>query len=318
MASIHQLRCFLAVLERGSFTSAATELGYAQPSVSEQVRKLEESLGTPLLHRLGRGVRPTEAGLAVRPHAEQVLRALDDARQAALAVRDVVTGTVRFGMFGTARVYFGGELVAALLERHPDVRVELIGQNSTEVVAAIRRGTLEAGVVGLPIDDHGLVVTPLITDELVYVSAHPERLGAAVDAAALAAAPLVLSDASWGNEDSTRRQLARMVQDIGGTLQPRVEVEDVETALEVAGRGHADAVIARGVLHRLADRVPAHLGWAPLDPPLADTFAIAHRQGATMSRATQVVAELVREHMEELEALVGSRAIDDARSRSKT
>jgi DNA-binding transcriptional LysR family regulator len=300
MASIHQLRCFLSVLEHGSFTAAATALGYAQPSVSEQVRNLEESLGTPLLHRLGRGVQPTEAGLAVRPHAEQVLRALDDARQAALSVRDVVTGTVRFGMFGTARVYFGAEVIAGLLARHPDVRVELIGQNSTEVVAAIRRGTLEAGVVGLPIDDHGLEVDPIIRDELVYASAHPERVREAIDAAALARAPLVLSEVSWGNEDSTRRQLAARVQGIGEVLQPRVEVEDVETALEVAGRGLADAVVARGVLHRLADRIPPELDWVPLDPPLADTFAIVHRQGATVSRATQVVIELVRDHMEQL------------------
>jgi DNA-binding transcriptional LysR family regulator len=306
MGTFHQLRCFLAVVEHGSFTAAAAALGYAQPSVSEQVRRLEDSLGTPLLHRLGRGAIPTEAGHAVRPHAERALLALDEARKAAAAVRDVVTGTVRFGMFGTARVYFGAELVAALLERHPDVRVELIGQNSTEVVAAIRRGTLEAGVVGLPIDDEGLELAPLIHDELVYVSAHPERLHRPVDAVALAAAPLVLSEASWGNEDSTRRQLARTLQDIGAALQPRVEVEDVETALEVAGRGLADAVIARGVLHRLSDHVPDHLGWVPLDPPMADTFAIAHRHGATLSRATQVVAELVREHMEELASHVAA------------
>lgn len=302
MASAHQLRCFLATLEHGSFTGAAAALGYAQPSISEQVRRLEASLGTALFRRLGRGVAPTEAGLAVRPHAERALRALDEARQAATAVRDVVGGTVRFGVFGTSRLYFGGELVAALLEAHPGVRVQLVGQNSTEVVDEIRAGRLEAGVVGLPIDDHGLAVERLIRDELVYVSADPSRTRRPVDAATLAQAPLVLSEASWGDEDSTRRQLARMVQDAGGSLSARVEVEDVETALEVAGLGLADAVVARGVLHRLADRLPADLRWAPLHPPLADTFAIVSRQGAPLSRAAQVVAGLVRAHMEQLEA----------------
>ena len=59
MTSIHQLRCFLATYELGSLTAAADELGYAQPSVSEQVRLLEKTLGASLFRRVGRGVVPT-------------------------------------------------------------------------------------------------------------------------------------------------------------------------------------------------------------------------------------------------------------------
>jgi DNA-binding transcriptional LysR family regulator len=315
MASPHQLRCFLATLDHGSFTAAAAALGYAQPSISEQIRRLEEHLGVPLFERVGRGVVPTEAALAVRPHAEQALQSIAEARRAAHAVRDIVEGTVRFGVFGTARLYFGADLVAALLAAHPGVRVQLVGQNSTEVAADIRAGRLEAGVVGLPIDDDGLAVEPLLRDELVYVSADPRRTRRPVDAAALASAPLVLSDARWGDEDSTRRQLAALVQGVGGSLAPRVEVEDVEVALDVAARGLADAVIARGVLHRLADRLPEGVRWVPLDPPLADTFAIASRVGAPLSRATQVVIALVRAHLAELEVALGEHAVSAPRGR---
>jgi DNA-binding transcriptional LysR family regulator len=301
VAEVHQLRCYLATLAHGSFSGAAAELGYAQPSVSEQVRRLERHLGVELFHRLGRGVTPTEAGLAIRPHAEEVLRAVDAVRLAARSVREVAAGTVRFGIFGTSRLYFGAGLVEELLRQHPGVRVELIGQNSTEVADALRAGRLEAGLVGIPIDDEGLELEPLLRDELVYVSTDPARLGAPVDGAALAAAPLVLSEASWGDADSTRRQLARRVQEAGGTLRARVEVEDVETALEVACLGLADAVIARGVLHRLRAQLPAGLGWVPLEPPLYDTFAIAHRRGAVLSPATRVVVELVRAQLRRLD-----------------
>lgn len=304
MASVHALRCFLATLEHGSFTAAAATLGYAQPSISEQVRRLETSLGVELFHRHGRGVTPTEAGLAVRPYAERAVRAMEDAKQAAHAVRDVIAGTVRFGVFGSARIYLSGDVAAALLTAHPQVRVELIGQNSTEVGEAVRRGRLEAGVVALPIEDEGLTVTPIIQDELVYVSAHADRTASPIDAEALANAELVLSEATWGNEDSTRRQLARAVQSVGGVLRARVEVEDAETALEIAGLGLADAIVARGVLHRLADRIPSEVTWAPLDPPLYDTFAIVHRPDATLTRATQVVIDLVVTHMEAIDAAV--------------
>jgi hypothetical protein len=119
---------------------------------------------------------PDRGRHAVRPHAERALQALDDARQAAAAVRDVVTGTVRFGMFGTARVYFGAELVAALLERPiPTCGWSSSARTRPRWSTRSAAARLEAGVVGLPIDDHGLACHPLMHDELVYVSAHPER-----------------------------------------------------------------------------------------------------------------------------------------------
>jgi DNA-binding transcriptional LysR family regulator len=287
-------------MEHGSFTGAAAALGYAQPSISEQIRTLEQSLGVTLFRRLGRGVAPTDAALSVRPAAEQVIRAFDEVRHAARATRELTTGTVRFGMFGTARLYFGAQIIADLLDRHPGIRVELVGQNSTEVATAVQNGELEAGVVALPIDDDGLELEPLLHDELVYVSTTPERVARPVTATALADAQLVLSEASWGNQDSTRRQLARRVQEVGGTLRTRVEVEDVETAIEVAGLGLADAIVARGVLHSLGNSVPDTAGWAPLEPPLTDTFALAHRRGVTPSRAAVVVMDLIRTHLDRL------------------
>ena len=71
--SLHQLRCFLTTYEHGSLTAAAEELGYAQPSISEQIRGLETSLGVALFQRVGRGVVPTTAGEHLRPHAERTL-----------------------------------------------------------------------------------------------------------------------------------------------------------------------------------------------------------------------------------------------------
>ena len=76
MLSVHQLTCFLATYEQGSLTRAAEELGYAQPSVSEQIRALEKSLGVQLFHRVGRGVEPTTVAETMRPYAEQVLAAI--------------------------------------------------------------------------------------------------------------------------------------------------------------------------------------------------------------------------------------------------
>jgi DNA-binding transcriptional LysR family regulator len=256
------------------------------------VRLLEQSLGTRLFERVGRGLVATEAAQALRPHAERALNAVADGSRAVASVRDALSGTVRFGLFGTARLYLGSDLVADVLERHPELRVELVGQNSMEVLADLRRGRVEAAIIALPIEDDGLQVRPFMRDEVVLVSTDPAHVRRPVTAADLATATLVLSEASWGNQDSTRRQLVRMLQSVGASLQPRVDVEDIEIALEIAGRGLADAVTARGVLALLGDRLPAGLSWVGFRPRVYDEFAVVSRRGTELSRATQVVVEL--------------------------
>jgi DNA-binding transcriptional LysR family regulator len=301
LITLHQFRCYLATMEAGSFTAAAEALGLAQPSVSEQVRLMEQSLDVRLFERVGRGLLPTEAAQALRPHAERALTVVDEARQAVSSVRDLSTGTLRFGVFGTARLYLTSDLVADVLARFPGVRLELLGQNSTVVLDLLRRGRLEAAIIALPIDDEGLQIVPVMRDEVVYVSADPRRVRRPVTAAELARAVLVLSEASWGNTDSTRRQLLRAVQAVGGTLEPKVDVEDIETALEVAATGVADTITARGLLDRMGDRLPKGLSWTSLRPRMYDEFAIVHRRGTMLSPGARAIAELAMARMRALD-----------------
>ena len=91
-------------------------------------------------------------------------------------MRELRGGIATFGTWATARYYPGTEIVAAFRRRHPEVRVRVIGQNSFEVVEAVRRGEIEAGMVALPVDDRGLDVRPIMRDELVYASVEGGRL----------------------------------------------------------------------------------------------------------------------------------------------
>jgi len=291
--SLHQLTCFLAVYETGSITAAAAQLGYAQPSVSEQLRALEKSLGVALFRRVGRGVVPTTVADTFRPHAEQVLASADEARRAVQAVRRLETGTIRFGMFGTARLYAGAALVADVLERHPGVRVELIGQNSTDVQEQLRRGYIEAAMIAIPqVSSEGMEVTPVATDELVYISADPEAVRTPVTAHRLAKAQLVMPETTWREQDSTRLILRQMLHETGVNPPTRIEVEDVETAVELVGMGLADSVIPRGAANELLPRLAPEAGMTSLRPRQHDTIAIVHRKGAPLSPAAQLMIEL--------------------------
>src|SRR3954453_6119257 len=132
--TLQQLQYFLATVEHGSFSAAAETLHMAQPSLSEQVRKLEAELGVELFARVGRGLKLTEAGRTLRPHAERVLAEVAAARASVVEIRELRGGTAAFGPFGGARYYFTVDLVADFHRRHPSVRIRLIGQNSAEVI----------------------------------------------------------------------------------------------------------------------------------------------------------------------------------------
>lgn len=293
MLTLHQLRCFLATYEHGSLTRAAEELGYSQPSVSEQIRGLERTLGVPLFRRVGRGVVPTTVADLFRGHAERTLAAADEARRAVEAVSALETGTIRFGIFGTSRLYAGASLVADVLHRHPGVRVELIGQNSTDVFDQLQRGYLEAAMIAVPrVVSEGMTVTPVAHDELVYISTDKAALASPVTAQQLAAARIVMPETTFRTEDSTRTLLRTMLHEAGLNPVTRVEVEDVETAVELVGMGLVDSVLPRGVVDQLLPRLAPEAGWTPLSPRLWDTIAIVHRKDATLSPAARLMIEL--------------------------
>jgi DNA-binding transcriptional LysR family regulator len=293
MLSLHQLRCFLAIYEHGSITAAAEELGYAQPSVSEQLRTLEKSVGASLFRRVGRGVVPTTVADSLRPHAEATIAAAEEARRAVQSVVALETGTIRFGMFGTARLYAGAGLVADVLARHPGVRVELIGQNSTDVQEDLRRGRIEAAMIAVPaVTSEGMQVTPVARDELVYISTDPEKLASPITAHRLSQASLVMSETTWRATDSTRIVLRQMLHETGRNPVTRIEVEDLETAVELVGMGLVDSVIPRGAAEQLLPRLAPEAGWVSLRPRQFDTFAIVHRADATLSPAARLMIEL--------------------------
>ena len=285
--TIQQLQYFLSAVEHGSFSAAAEALHLAQPSLSEQVRRLEAELGVALFQRGGRGLVPTEAGRTLRDHAERVLAEVDLARDSVAEVRQLRGGTATFGTWGAARFYPGTQIVADFRRKFPGVRVRLVGLNSAEVAEEVREGKLEVGMVALPVDDRGLDVRPIMRDEIVFVSTDPALLDRPRTMEDLSRARLIMFDASYGAEDPTRRQFAEMAQREGVVLEPDIDVEDVEMAVELAARGLGDTLLSRGVILSFGRRLPRRLGWVPLAEPVYDTFAFISRRGARLSPASR-------------------------------
>jgi DNA-binding transcriptional LysR family regulator len=295
--TLQQLVYFLAAAEHGSFSAAAETLHMAQPSLSEQIRRLEAELGVQLFIR-GRRLELTEAGRLLRPQAERTLASAQEAAESVREVRTLMGGTVTFGTFGNAPYYLLSDLVQDFRTRHPDVRVRLIGQNSSEVADAVRDGGLEAGLIVLPIDDRGLDVRAAMEDEILYMSVDPERVREPMTIERLADAPLILYDARFGWADPTRRQLAERAQRAGVTIEPDIEVEYLEAALDLAARGLGDTLAARKIA--LGRGFARRLKSVGFDPPLVDTFAFITRRNAHLSPATRAFMALAEKRIQAL------------------
>jgi DNA-binding transcriptional LysR family regulator len=297
--TLQQLSYFLAAAERGSFSAAAESLHMAQPSLSEQIRRLEAELGVALFARVGRGLVLTDAGRLLRPHAQRTLAAAEEAAESVREVRTLEAGTVAFGTFGSAHHYLLSGLVQDFRQRHPNVRVRVLGQNSAEVADAVRDGTLEAGLVALPVDDRGLDVRPAMREEQLFISANERHTRAPVTIEALAEAPLILYDARWGADDPMRRQLRERAQEAGVRIEPTIEVEYLTAALELAARRLGDTV---GPMSILAARgYSRRLSAVAFDPPLFETFAFITRRNAHLSPATRAFMEIAERRVQALQ-----------------
>ena len=188
-----------------------------------------------------------------------------------------------------------------MLARHPGVRVELIGQNSMDVQEDLRRGRIEAAMIAVTaVESEGMEVTPVARDELVYISNDPEAVRTPVTAQRLANASLVMPETTWRATDSTRIVLRQMLHEAGRNPQTRIEVEDVETAVELVGMGLADSVIPRGAAEQLLPRLAPKAGITSLRPRQFDTFAIVHRAGATLSPAARLMIEIATRRIREI------------------
>lgn len=169
--SVSWLRMFTEVARLGSFTAAARGLGYTQSAVSRQISALEGQAGAPLFDRLPRGVRLTEAGRCLLPHAEAVLDRLGAARQDLTALRDLDAGRLRIGAFATAEAALVPRAIAAFRARHPAVAITLKEGLTSAHLAALTAGEIDVAVVsttaGHPLEDFDL---HHLLDETMFVA----------------------------------------------------------------------------------------------------------------------------------------------------
>lgn len=140
---VHQLRYFVAVADEGSFSRAAAKVRVSQPSLSQQIRKLEAEMGQPLFDRLPRSVVLTEAGRCLIDYARQILASIGDARRCVDELKGEVAGKVAVGAIPTIAPYVLPGLVVTFQKHYPDVILEIVEDVTDGITRRIEAGELD-------------------------------------------------------------------------------------------------------------------------------------------------------------------------------
>ena len=163
---VHQLRYVCAIADTGSFSRAAERCQVAQPSLSQQVLKLEKDLGAKLFDRLGRGIRITEAGRAFLPHARSVLEKMEAARLSVADKSTDVRGSITVGAIPTIAPYLMPRYTASFSKTFPDAKLRILEETTPILIERLRDLSIDLAILALPLRHKDLEFFPIRTEPL--------------------------------------------------------------------------------------------------------------------------------------------------------
>ena len=170
---MHQLRYFAKVAELGNVTRAAEACFVSQPSLSQQIAKLERELGQPLFERLGRGVRLTEAGRLFKRYSDQILSLTEDARTR--VADDPDSGRIILAAIPTIAPYYLPGALTRFAKECPKARLEIVEETTANILRLLGDGDIDLAILALPIQAEHVHTKALFTEELLAVlpTGHP-------------------------------------------------------------------------------------------------------------------------------------------------
>lgn len=278
---LHQLRYFLAVARFRHFTRAAESLYVAQPSLSQQIQKLEAELGVPLFDRQGRRIVLTAAGERLLPFAERILADVEAAQRSLREARDLVHGRLVVGAPPTVGTRLLPQVAAAFRREYPGIELLMREDGVRALIQLLEQEAVDLAVVTLPIPAGRLEAVPLLTEELVLAVArhHPLARRESVALAELASEPFVLAKVGYGLRDVT------LTACHAAGFTPRVALDggETDTVLRFAAAGLGVAIVPEMAIEPDDPRAPAVVRLR--EPRLTRTLALAWRHDRSLTAA---------------------------------
>ena len=291
-ASFRQLATFHAVARLGSVSRAAEELHLTQPAVSIQIGLLEESAGTPLLARSGRGVRLTEAGELLAGYAARILDLWREAGDEMAAQRGVFSGTLRVGAVTTAE-YLLPPLLVTFANLNPKVKVKLQVGNRDEIVRLLAGQEIDLAIMGRAPAELKTQAQPFAKHPMAFIAApmHPLMARPKLQLADLAEANLLVRERGSG----TRTTVERLFKDAGVALRIGSEMSSNEAIKQMCAAGFGVAFLS---LHTCVLELDAQLlALLPLpDNPIEREWFVIHMASRQLPQVALAFEAFLVEH----------------------
>ncbi|WP_333717659.1 LysR substrate-binding domain-containing protein [Agrobacterium tumefaciens] len=234
-----QLRSFHAVAENNGFTAAADALNISQPTVTTQVKELEDRYGVELLIRRGRRVELTETGIALFEISRRIMKLNDEAEELLTNSGKLMTGELRVAAVGP---FHATEMIARFLAKYPGIKVGMLLGNSEQTLQRILDLESDVGIVAHVVDDPRIYTVPYNRHEVVVFvnDDHPWFGRDSMSIAELADQPLILREVG----STTRRSLERAVRKAAVAIKPFIEIGSREGVWKAVEQGLGVGVVA--------------------------------------------------------------------------
>jgi DNA-binding transcriptional LysR family regulator len=172
---LRQLEIIRAIADTGSFTAAGEKLHVSQSAISRQILLLEEELGEPVFHRIGRRIRITPAGESLLQLSNRVFQDLQETVSAISDKQESLRGTMRLVGGMTVCLYVFPALLAEVRREHPNLDLKITVGSAERSIAMLRSGAGDLGLITLPVEANDLVSVPVLREELLLVTypTHP-------------------------------------------------------------------------------------------------------------------------------------------------
>ncbi len=166
---MRQLSYFLEISRHGSFSKASQSLHLSQPTLSKTIKNLEEELGVLLFNRSTRHIRLTDAGEILQTHAQIIMNSLENLNSALADVKQIKSGKFTLGLPPVIGASFFPKILARFHQLYPRVQIQLVEEGGKLIEQSLLEGSIDLGIVVLPVDEELFEVVPLIERELVLV-----------------------------------------------------------------------------------------------------------------------------------------------------
>lgn len=278
------LEYFMAVSEELHFTKAADNLGISQPTLSHQIRLLEQQLGTPLFHRSGKKIHLTQAGVILLEHTRRIFHELEQAKVGIGELSGMKRGKLRIGCSGNHL------LINSIITFHrqfPGIELSVVELATEETRDKLLGNQLDLGVVFLPLKDEQLVSVPLYREELVVIAPreHPFASCDRIELAQLAQSPLVLFPPKF----LARQMMEAACAEIGIRLTPVIELSTMESQCQMVANHVGVTVVPKSYTATLRD---SRLVSKPIaEPSPSKSVGIVYRKDTYMDTVIQAFIE---------------------------